>query len=90
MIDKDEASPLPSPCFTGANSNGDRDDDRMDRIPTGIPGALKSPLPGIYPSYGSINQNLLAARASLLSRNLAAGLAQLPGKYVMVRHYFVP
>ena len=84
LIDKDEASPLPSPCYPISNSNGnDRDHDSLsDRIPTGIPGPLKSPLPGLYP-YGSINQNILAAR-SLLSRNLAAGLAQLPGNIFLL------
>ena len=79
LIDKDEASPLPSPGFLGSNgANGHHDrDHENERIPSGIPGPLKSPLPGLYP-YGLNHQNIMAAR-SLLSRNLAAGLAQLPG-----------
>jgi len=75
LIDKDDASPLPSPCFPGANSSSTERDGEGDRVGNGM-GQLKSPLPGMYP-YGVMNPNLLAAR-SLFARNLASGLAQLP------------
>ncbi|CAG5085111.1 Oidioi.mRNA.OKI2018_I69.PAR.g10811.t1.cds [Oikopleura dioica] len=66
LIDKDEASPLPSPHIP--NGHSDREDD--SRIPTSSTSSIKAPGMGNLPfPYGS-NATLLAARAQLLRANL--------------------
>jgi hypothetical protein len=66
LIDKDEASPLPSPHIP----NGHSDRDEESRIPTSSASSMKAPGLGNLPfPYGS-NATLLAARAQLLRANL--------------------
>ncbi|CBY12677.1 unnamed protein product [Oikopleura dioica] len=66
LIDKDEASPLPSPHIP----NGHSERDEESRIPTSSASSMKAPNLGNLPfPYGS-NATLLAARAQLLRANL--------------------